>query len=615
MSKPTKAFLRKQFKRAKELFGPGTDYYKRRMAKLRRKAARKDNPTYTLMDEDSFLEAQRFISDFIRRLEKAMARAGLGVRFKRYRRDNEDQLQVLLYHLFTGEDPYKTQKYYSTLMNAPHDTVPYRWLGMKEPDKFELVISEDEHLAVLDDYLEELVGYYESAREGVPEWKDLDEFKYTLPSLQKVRENVEQAIDRVTRVRKEEEEKGKEPAPAVITLLEEDDTHLVLKDLMDVMNALLESIQGEDITDDVLLMQGAYNDIARYYGLVPDESLPEGEVLYEMDDVDQLARIRAQGTVREEGHRLSDDAIFFALDEALREGQKEMRKSSAARKVDAYFEKRYPREYPDGIMHLYAPVLSFDDTATLGEREVKGVFRFKLPYFPTRRTPRYASDVAWRDSPIDRNKAQFYASPWSSAFGPREAEDSMLVSFIYMNQAFPALTRELLEAKKEQENKKRSPDDRYLFVDTTPLFLILASGFINDRGEKKRSNRVITGNKVANSVTLGPPRYTAAYSSEAKSELREFEEYEDTPLTDLPFFTTLGGASTIVTDLVKKRMSYEQFATEEGIVRYVNPARPHGSRRSNPSLILPMAYALTSAVGLGASLYDLHQTIRANRGA
>lgn len=614
MSKPTKAFLRKQFKRAKELFGPGTDYYKRRMAKLRQKAARKDNPTYTLMDEGSFLKAQQVIWDLIRRLEKAMARAGLGVRFKRYRRDNEDQLQVLLYHLFTKEDPYKTQKYYSTLMDAPHDTVPYRWLGMEEPEKFDLVISEDEHLAVLDDYLEELAGYYESAREGAPEWKDLDEFKYTLPSLQKVRENVESAIDRVTRVRKEEEEKGKEPVPAVITLLEEDDTHLVLADLMAVMDALLESIEGEDITDDVLLMQGAYNDIARYYGLVPDETLPEGEVLYELDDVEQLARIRARGKARDGDDVLKDDVILFALDEALRDGQKEMRKAREARKVDAYFEKRYPREYPDGITHLYAPVLSFDTTATVGDREVHGIFRFKLPYFPVRRTPRLSSDVLWRDSPIDRNKAQFYASPWSSAFGPREAEDSMLVSLIYMNQAFPSLTRELLEAKKEQENKKRSKDDRYLFADTTPLFIVVASGFTNERGEKKRLSRIITGNKVANAITLGPPRYTASYSPEAKSELQEFKEVEGTDLADLPFFTTLGAVSTIVTDLVKKRMSYEQFEGE-GIVRYVNPSPLRGTRRPNPSLILPMAYALTSAVGLGASLYDLHQTIRANRGA
>jgi len=614
MSKPTKGFLRKQFKRAKELFGPGTDYYKRRMAKLRRKAARKDNPTYEMMDEDSFLDAQRFISDFIRRLEMVAVKHGVGVRFKRYRRDNEDKLQTILFHVSTGKDPYKTQKYYSTLMNAPHDTVPYRWLGMKEPEKFDLVISEDEHLAVLDDYLEELAGYYEAARAGAPEWKDLDEFEYTLPSLQKVRENLEQAIDRVTRVRKEEEDKGKEPTPAVVTLLEEEDTHLVLYDLMSVMKALLDSIEGEDITDDVLLMQGAYNDIARYYGLVPDETLPEGEVLYELDDVEQLARIRARGKLREAEAELRDDVILFELDEALREGQTEMRKAREARKVDAYFEKRYPREYPDGIMHLYAPVLSFNPKATIGDREVQGIFRFKLPYFPVRRTPRLSSDVLWRDSPIDRNRAQFYASPWSSAFGPREAEDSMLVSLVYMNQAFPALTRELLEAKKEQENKKRSKDDRYLFADTTPLFIILASGFVNDRGEKKRLSRIITGNKVANAITLGPPRYTASYSPEAKSELEEFEKVEGTDLTDLPFFTTLGAVRTIVTDLVKKRMSYEQFEGE-GIVRYVNPSSPRGTRRSNPSLILPMAYALTSAVGLGASLYDLHQTIRANRGA
>lgn len=577
MSKPTKAFLRKQFAMAKKLYGPGTDYYdrrkKRQAAKKRKKRKqRKDNPAeFAPLSMEDFRKLRRLAMSLYDSAMRRLKAEGLDRdAVVQKMRDNREKLLVRAVYIMSNKNRELAQRFYTTLTTDSGE-MPLSWIGMKEPNKVQFSVSKPEHMEMLHTYLEQLEGYYKAAQRGEPEWKDLSAMPFSLPSIQKMQALVGDAVD--------------ERATGV-ELIDEDDTMLILGEVMQILQTIVESVEGgEEADETTVVMERTANDIARYFGL----DVSDDESLITMEEGERSARILSPPAETD----YTDREISFELNEALEEGQRALMFSEQGQDLEAYMRKRHPDEVP--YLARFAPERIPGSSVKVGDREVDGVFRFRLPFWPTKRVPRLAPIFS---PSADRNAKDYYASPFSSDFGPREEGDSMRVTIVYMNRAFPALTSQMLEAEEE-------PD--------TDLFFIAASAQ-PIRGDE-RLRRIIYGKEQSEYADdLSPRKYTARYTDAAKAQLSEFRSMGDFPVTQLPFFKTLGATLMVIQDLVAKRMSYEKFAGE-GTVRYVNPGVPRGhrGRRDNPSLLLPMAYALTSAVGLGASLYDLHQTIQANR--
>jgi len=572
MDKQTKAFFRAQFKKAKKAFGPGTPTYERRMKKRRRKS-RKKNPSFELLNEDEFTELQRvagaMFNEMVRRMNAKHRDAA------RKLRDNKSKLLVRAVYLISGEDLDLTQRFYATLEDDPRDEVPWQWLGLAEPPKRVMItvpFSDRDNLRVFVQQLDQLM---ELRAQG--EWKEEEEYNFGLPALRQI-------LDEATW---EAREFGTE-----VKMLDNEESYAILTEVRELLDSYLESVEGDESVDEfTVVLHNTSRDLARFFGEIPEDDT----ALNALEDAERLARLDEEYASATEDAR----SILIALRAAIREGQREMLRTKRARDLETYFARKYPDEYPEGVLSLYRPVLSTTDSLRIGNREVSGIFQVKVPFFPDKRRPVFAPPFT---PAAERGRKDYYASPYSSDFGPREEQDSMLVSVIYMNEAFPALALQLLDASE---------------AGVRDLYLISAQGWEYDReaGESRPVTRLIYGKTISEyAAMLNPRRYTAAYDEDAKSELGSFAALGPEGMKlDYPFLTTLSAVEIVVTDLVKNRLTYNKFF-EEGTVRYVNPSRrKRRGRRENPSLVLPIAYALTSAVGLGASLYELNSTIKANR--